>query len=282
MPPIIRDRVPTHFAAGTTVRFTRSLDNFLPSDGWSYKLYLNGLTQKFNKAAAVQTPDSFLIELLASDTEALAPGPYRYCERLTNPGTLFTLTRVDAVGSDGIYSFSGYTGPVPYVGMSVAITGFAGGGNNVPGIIDGLTLEGTAGSFSIPNATAVTEIHAGSAQAVPEVHDISGDELVINIEPDAASSAAGTFQTFEEKTLAILELAIAGNLSGGVQSYQIAGRAVSKYSLPELMSLRGTFRSAVWRQHYPGKLGIPYLVEFSPGQESKYPPTWVDVTGLER
>jgi hypothetical protein len=281
MPPIIRDRVPTHFAAGTTVRFTRSLDNFLPSDGWSYKIYLNGLTQKFNKAGAVQTPDSFLIELLASDTEALAPGPYRYSERLTNPGTLFVLTGVAVAGANGVYSFSSYSGPVPYVGMSLAIAGFGNGGNNVSGIISAVDPS-TSGTFTIPNATAVSEIHAGSAQAVPEVFDIHGDELVINIEPDAATSAAGTFQTFEEKTLAVLELAIAGNLSGGVQSYQIAGRAVSRYSLPDLMNLRGIFRSAVWRQENPGKLGIPYLVEFNEGQERNYPPTWVDVTGLER
>ena len=105
---------------------------------------------------------------------------------------------------------------------------------------------------------------------------------MIIIEPDAATSPAGTFQTFEERTLAVLEAAISGNLTGGIQSYQIAGRAVSKYQMAELMNLRGLFRAAVWRQQHPGKLGIPFKAEFTAQEESKFPPTWVDVTGLGR
>jgi len=201
-PAIIPDFPPSHFPAGTTVKYTRVLDDFPPGDGWAYTIYLNGLTGKFSKAATVQDAATFLITFLPADTETLTPGPYRYAERLSN-----------------------------------SVTG--------------------------------------------EVFDIRGDELVIVIEPDAASSAAGTFQTFEEKTLAVLEAAISGNLSGGVQSYQIAGRAVAKYQLPELMKLRGMFRAAVWRQQNPGNLGQPYKVEFTPGREANdVPPTWTDITGF--
>ena len=205
MPPIIPQRVPRHFPAGTTVQFVRQFDDFSPVDGWTYTIYLNGLTVKFNKAAVVQADNSFLVTFLPTDTATLAPGPYRYCERLTNP----TLTP-------------------------------------------------------------------------PETFDIHGDELVINVEPDAAASPAGTYQTFEEKTLAVVEAAIAGNLTGGIQSYQIAGRAVSKYNLLELTQLRGRLRAAVWRQHNPGRLGVPYEVQFDVREETQYPPTWVDVTGLDR
>jgi hypothetical protein len=203
MPPIIPARVPSHFAAGTTVQFTRALDDYAPSDGWAYTIYLNGLTAKFSKAASVQSNNSFLIVFIPADTEALPPGPYRYAERLVNAG-------------------------------------------------------------------------------LGQTFDIHGDELVINIEPDAATSPTGTFQTFEEKTLVVLEAAIAGNLTAGIQSYQVAGRAVSKYTIQELMNLRGMFRAAVWRQQHPGRLGVPYKVEFSPEEENQYPPTWVDVTGLDR
>jgi hypothetical protein len=203
MPSLIPDIAPTHFAAGTTVKYTRSLDDFAPSDNWGYTIYLNGLTDKFNKAATVQDPATFLIEFVPADTASLTPGPYRFAERLVN-------------------------------------------------------------SISA------------------ETYDIRGDTLVLIIEPNVASSAAGAFQTFEERTLAVLEAAISGNLSGGIQSYQIAGRAVSKYQMSELMNLRGMFRAAVWRQQHPGHLGVPYKAVFGLENESNFPPTWVDVTGLGR
>ncbi len=147
--PSSPDYVPRHFAQGTTVKFTRSLPDFPPSDGWSYTLYLNGLTQKFNKAAAAQDPSTFLVELLPTDTAGLAPGPYRYAERLSNPGTDFVLTEVSVSGANGVYSYSSFTGPAPYVGMAVSITGFANGGNNaVPGVISALTGDASGGTFN--------------------------------------------------------------------------------------------------------------------------------------
>jgi hypothetical protein len=203
MPPIIPDVVPDHFPAGTTVKFTRTLDDFSPADGWTYAIYLNGLTQKFNKAATVLN-NVFQIAFLPADTAALNPGPYRYAERLTN-----------------------------------SVTG--------------------------------------------DVYDITGDELVINIEPNVASSAAGVFNTWEERTLAVVEAAISGQLTAGMQAYQIAGRSVSKIPIQELRQIRGELKAALWRQNNPGQLGVPYRVTFALENESPdYPPTWQDVTGLER
>lgn len=202
MPPPIADVVPDHFPAGTTVKFTRSLDDFAPADGWVYTIYLNGLTQKFNKAATV-LDNGFQIEFVPADTASLNPGPYRYAERLTN-----------------------------------SVTG--------------------------------------------EIYDIAGDELVINIEPNVASAAAGVFNTWDERTLAVVEAAIAGRLTSDIQSYQIAGRSVSKIPIQELRIIRGELRAAIWRQNNPGQLGIPYRVTFDLEAESAdYPPTWVDVTGLD-
>jgi hypothetical protein len=203
MPPIIPDVVPDHFTAGTTVKFTRSLDDFQPSDGWSYTIYLNGLTQKFNKTATVVGSD-FQIEFVPSDTASLNPGPFRYAERLTNSGT-------------------------------------------------------------------------------GEVYDLTGDELVINVEPNAGSSAAGVFNTWEEKTLAIVEAALAGRLTSDIQAYQIAGRSVSKIPVMQLREIRGQLRAALWAQNHPGQLGVPYRVGFDLESENPdYPPTWTDVTGFER
>jgi hypothetical protein len=209
MPPIIPDVVPDHFPAGTTVKFTRNLDGFQPSEGWGYTIYLNGLTQKFNKAATVLN-GIFQIEFVPADTASLNPGPYRYAERLVNDGS------VDA------------------------------------------TLTGNT-------------------------YDITGDELVINLEPNVGSAAAGTFNTWEERMLAIVEAAIGGRLTADIQTYQIAGRSVSKIPIAELRQIRGELRAAIWRQNHPGQLGIPYRVAFALEPESPdYPPTWQDVTGLER
>ncbi|SRR6266446_4606929 len=203
MPPIIPDVVPDHFPAGTTVKFTRSLDDFLPSDGWTYAIYLNGLTQKFNKAATVLN-NIFQIQFLPADTAILNPGPFRYAERLTNTGT-------------------------------------------------------------------------------GEVYDITGDELVINIEPNVASAAVGVFNTWEERTLAVVEAAISGRLTSDIQAYQIAGRSVSKIPIAELRTIRGELKASIWRQNNPGQLGVPYRVAFALENESPdYPPTWQDVTGLDR
>lgn len=203
MPPIIPDVVPDHFPAGTTVKFSRSLDDFSPSDGWTYAIFLNGLTQKFNKAATV-VDNIFQIEFVPSDTASLNSGPYRYAERLTNSGT-------------------------------------------------------------------------------GEVYDITGDELVINIEPNVGSAAAGAFNTWEERTLVVVEAAINGRLTSDIQSYQIAGRSVSKIPIQELRQIRGELKAALWRQNNPGQLGIPYRVEFGLEPESPdYPPTWQDITGLDR
>ncbi|MBZ5700263.1 MAG: hypothetical protein LAN84_00290 [Acidobacteriia bacterium] len=203
MPPIIPDVVPDHFPAGTTVKFTRSLGDFSPADGWAYTIYLNGLTQKFNKAATVLN-NIFQIEFLPADTASLNPGPFRYAERLTNAGT-------------------------------------------------------------------------------GETYDITGDQLVINIEPNVGISAAGVFNTWEEKTLAIVEAAISGRLTADIQAYQIAGRSVSKIPIAELRTIRGELRAAIWRQNNPGQLGVPHRVAFTLEPESPdYPPTWQDVTGLAR
>jgi hypothetical protein len=284
MAPIAPDRVPAHFPAGTTVRYSRSLDNFSPEDGWLYTIYLNGLTTKFNKQANAGGGADFQIEFLPSDTEGLAPGPYRYTERLTNPGTALTLTQVVTAGAEAIYSFSGFTGPQPYVGINLAIAGYTNSTNNLAaGAVTAIELDGVgAGTVTVANAAAVNETAAATGRGPALTYDLRGDELVINIEPDAATSPAGTFQTYEERTLAVVEAAISGNLSGGIQSYQIAGRAVSKYNLKELTDLRGLLRAAVWRQQNPGRLSQSYHIEFNVQEETKFPATWTDVTGLDR
>lgn len=283
MPPIVPDYVPRHFAQGTTLKFTRSLPDFSPSDGWTYVIYLNGLTQKANQAGVAADPATFLIEFDPSVTSTLPPGPYRYAERLSNPGTAFVLTGVEALGGAGIYSFSSYSNVAPYIGMPVSIAGFTNAGNNLSNrIITAFSGGPDGGTFTVTNASAVNETAAATAQGAVQVYDITGDELVIIIEPSAKDSPAGAFSTFEEQQLAAIEAALAGRIPSGMEHYQVAGRAVSKISIKDLMQLRGIYKAVVWRQQHPGKLGKPFKVEFPTGREAtNLPPTWQDVTGLD-
>jgi hypothetical protein len=47
--------------------------------------------------------------------------------------------------------------------------------------------------------------------------------------------------------------------------------------------MRGELKAAIWRQNNPGQLGVPYRISFPLENESpEYPPTWQDVTGLDR
>ena len=280
MAPVLPSIVPRNFPAGTTVRYTRSLDDFLPSEGWSYTLYLNGLTQKFNKQATV-VGGVFQMEFLPADTAVLPPGPYRYAERLTKPATTLVLTGVSAPDANGnaTYSFSSSSGPAPQAGALVTVTGFTNPGNNITGAIASLA----SGSFTLENAGAIAETAAAAGTVPAETYDLRGDELVINIEPNVASSPAGTYNTWEETTLAVVEAALAGRLTNDIQSYSIAGRAVNKIPIEELRKIRAQLKNAIWQQTHPGKLGAAYKVDFSnQGEQPDYPATWQDVTGLQR
>jgi hypothetical protein len=116
-----------------------------------------------------------------------------------------------------------------------------------------------------------------------EVYDMVGDGLVVQIEPNLATAPAGAFLTHAEKTLGIIELALIGRLTADLESYQIAGRAVTKIPIRELRELRGWYAAEVARAQNPGTLGTPtFQVQFDIESEREYPPTWVDVTGLER
>lgn len=200
-PPIIPDWVPTQFGIGTTVKFTRSFDDFPandPANPWTYTIYWNGPQDKFNKPAETVAPDNpgpgFYVWLKPVDTKNLHAGPYRYCERLTN-------------GTD--------------------------------------------------------------------VWDLTGETLVSNLVYSPADAPAGAFQTWEELTLATLQAAVSGNKSPAVQSYQIAGRAVSSYPLNEQHQLIGIYKSIVWRQQHPGELGQNYNVVFRPEPQRIFPiPRW--------
>ena len=74
--------------------------------------------------------------------------------------TVLTFTEV-AVGAAAVYSYSSYTGPAPRIGMSVAVTGFATGGNNVTATLTAVS-GGASGTVTVVPSTQANEVHAGS------------------------------------------------------------------------------------------------------------------------
>jgi hypothetical protein len=115
---------------------------FLPFDNSSvanFILWGQGISDRFAEFGWVQQPDTGQVVWVA---------------------TVLTLTQV-TVGANAVYSYSSYTGPAPRVGMSVIITGFATGGNNVTATLTAVS-GGASGTVTVALTTQSNETHAGS------------------------------------------------------------------------------------------------------------------------
>ena len=84
------DKLPQVFSAGETVKYRRFVPDYLPSDGWSLSLHLNGALATLHKTG-VTDGDGYIVTIDATDT--LPAGIYRYMERVTN-GTTGEVHRV--------------------------------------------------------------------------------------------------------------------------------------------------------------------------------------------
>jgi hypothetical protein len=212
MPAVIPDEVPVRFAAGTTVKFHRSFDDFLASEGWTYKFHANGPTTRLDVAATTNADGQSFDIVIPADVSSLTTptiaslpaGRYQWAERLTNTNT-------------------------------------------------------------------------------HEVVDPNLDSLQLVVEADVSTASAGAFISHIERSLPIIEAAIEGRLTADIETYTLAGRMVSKIPIKELLVLRGHYRAKLFQLKNPGRLGSPVVVAFTNEPEQPtFPPTWVDVTGLDR
>ena len=80
----VADRLPKVFSAGETVEFRRFVPDYLPSDGWTYQLHLNGPLATLHKDG-VADGNGYLVTI--NPTDSLPPGDYRYLERVSNGST---------------------------------------------------------------------------------------------------------------------------------------------------------------------------------------------------
>ncbi len=89
------------------------------------------------------------------------------------------------------------------------------------------------------------------------------DSGTVNVLFNIAAAGAGDAQSWEEATLAVVEDVLANRITADTQAYSIAGRAVTKIPVKELLELRVTLKRAVQAQKNPGVLGPQVLVRFT-------------------
>ncbi len=98
--------------------------------------------------------------------------------------------------------------------------------------------------------------------AAGEVYEVASGTVTVT--PDLAEATEGSEQEWLERAVAALKAHIEGRLPAGMESYQIAGRAVSKIPLKEAVGLLGTLEARLARLRNPGTLTRPVLVSFTP------------------
>jgi hypothetical protein len=93
----------------------------------------------------------------------------------------------------------------------------------------------------------------GSGAYAGEKYTVADGTIVVTANPRQAQN--GDFQSQEEKDLAVVEAAIANNLTDGMKAYTIKGRQVVLMDHSELLAERSRLKRAVWRLKHPGKFG---------------------------
>ena len=73
--------------------------------------------------------------------------------------------------------------------------------------------------------------------------------------------ANGVYQTHAERTFAVIEAALEGRLTKDLESYQIAGRSISKIPVETLMKMRGRYAGLV-REERTGRATRRHLIRF--------------------
>lgn len=94
-----------------------------------------------------------------------------------------------------------------------------------------------------------------------EKHDVGRG--VVAVLDDPSTATAGSQQSWEEKTLEVVEAALSGQMTSAIASYQIGNRAVAKIPARELWQIRNALKAAVAQQRNPGRFGRPILARFT-------------------
>ncbi len=103
------------------------------------------------------------------------------------------------------------------------------------------------------------------ASKAGEVYPCPGGRGVVTVDPNPTTDTAGANQQWIEKVLELVEARIAGRTVDGadVESYQIAGRALTKIPFRELMGIRNILRSQLRALRAGGKFTREVLIKFT-------------------
>ncbi|MEM8499897.1 MAG: hypothetical protein AAF542_17875 [Pseudomonadota bacterium] len=83
--------IPSSFVAGDSVKWTRSLTSYLPTDGWglSYQFALG--EENFTITGANNGDGSHLMSQVSADTQSIQPGVYQYQAYVTKGADRHTI-----------------------------------------------------------------------------------------------------------------------------------------------------------------------------------------------
>jgi hypothetical protein len=137
-----------------------------------------------------------------------------------------------------------------------------------PSVIDkGVAGVASGASFLVTLTPAISAKLTAGTYRWREIVTLSGESFVaasgvLVVEANIAAAGAGDLQTWEERTLAVVEAALEDRLTDDMQAYSIGGRAVTKIPVLELMGLRTSLRSAVEAQRAPARFDRTVEVTF--------------------
>lgn len=130
--------------------------------------------------------------------------------------------------------------------------------------VDG-AWNGSAWAFVIP-ATTTAPLVPGlyrwfeRATKAGVVKDADAGQVTVSI--NVATAGAGALLSEDERQLTLINAAIEGRIPSGLESYQIAGRALSKIPLKDLYEVRDRIESRIRQMKNGGRPGRTHAIVF--------------------
>jgi hypothetical protein len=116
--------------------------------------------------------------------------------------------------------------------------------------------SGTAFTFTITAAAGANLVAGNYSWQVIAVNATLGtfiaDYGVVEVTPNITTATAGSLLTWAQRTLPLVEAALAGQVTENVASYQIGNRSLVKLSIDELLKLRAYCETVIAQEKNPG------------------------------
>lgn len=131
------------------------------------------------------------------------------------------------------------------------------------------TTDGTSFVVTL-DAGDTAKLAAGTYRWAERVSHADGSVYevasgVVTVTPDLADATDGSSQEWLERAIAALQSHVEGRLPAGLESYQVAGRAVSKMPIRDAMALLATLEARMARMRDPSlPFTRPVLTSFTP------------------